>query len=88
MQGEVDVSLDYTVVFAGFHARGKLIPVKAEVFGKAFESLHTTATFTLVYVQVVVVLPECTLLACAFGGEGRQVGIVVDMGEMEVSQIH
>ena len=87
MQGEVDVSLDYTIVFAGFHAIGKLIRVQPEVFGKAFESLHTPATFTLVYVQVVMVFPECTLLSGAFGGEGGQVGIVVDVRKMEISEV-
>ena len=33
-------------------------------------------------------MPKGTLLAGAFGGEGGQVGVVVDMGEMEVGEIY
>ena len=87
MQSEVYISLDDTVVFAGLQASGELCRVQAEVFGKALESLRASATFTLVYVQVVMIGPEGALFSGALCGHSGQVRVVVDVGEMEVGEV-
>lgn len=88
MQSEVDIPLDDTIVLASLHARRKLTHVQAEIVGETLQPPYTFPAFILVYVQVVMVLPECPLLAGAFSSEGRQVRVVIDMREMEISNVH
>ena len=76
------------IIGSGFHASREAARVEAKVFGESFESFHTSAALALVNVQVVVVGPECALLTRAFGGVGRQVGIVVDVGEVQIGIVY
>ena len=76
------------IVSSGFHASREAACVQAKVLGKPFESFHPSAAFALFLVKIVMVLPERALFSRTLGGMGRQVGIIVDMREMEVVQVH
>ena len=76
------------IIFAGLHATGKLAHVQTKVLGETFQPLCASAAFALVDVEVVVVLPESALLAGAFGGEGRQIRIVVDMRKVKIGEVY
>ena len=88
LEGQVNVSLDYTIVFAGLKAGGELAHFQAEVLSETFEFFDTQSVVTLVNVEVVMVLPECTLLSRAFCGQGSLVGIVVNMWKMEIGEVY
>ena len=80
--------MNYAVICPGFHASREAACVQAKVLGKPFESFHPSAALALFFVKIVMVLPERALFSRTLGGMGRQVGIIVDMREMEVVQVH
>ena len=80
--------MNNAVICPGFHASREAARVEAKVFGKPFQSLHASAALALFLVKIVMVLPERALLSRTLGGVGRQVGIIIDMREMEVVQVH
>ena len=80
--------MNYAVICPGFHASREAARVQAKVLGKPFQSLQPSATLALFFVKIVMVLPERALFSSTLGGVGRQVGIIVDMREMEVVQVH
>ena len=80
--------MNNAIIGSGFHASREAARVEAKILSKPFQSLHTSAALALFLVKIVMVLPERALLSRTLGGVGRQVGIIVDMREMEVVQVH
>ena len=80
--------MNNAIIGSGFHASRESARVQAKVFGESFESFHTSAALALVNVQVVLVGPECALFSRTLGGVGRQVGIVIDMGKMQIGIVY
>ena len=61
---------------------------QAEVLSETLEFFDTQSVVTLINVEVVMVLPESTLLSRAFCGQGSLVGIVVNMWKMEIGEVY
>ena len=80
--------MNYAVICPGFHASREAACVQGKDLGEPFQSLQPSATLALLFVKIVMVLPERSLFSSTLGGVGRQVGIIVDMREMEVAQVH
>ena len=80
--------MNYAIICPCFHASREAACVQGKVLGKPFQSLQPSATLALFFVKIVMVLPERALFSSTLGGVGRQVGIIVDMREMEVAQVH
>ena len=76
------------VIGPGTHASRESSRVQAEVIGEAFESFHASAALALVYIQVVVVGPECFLFTCTLGGQGRLVGIFIDVRKVQIGVVY
>ncbi len=76
------------VIGPGTHASRESSRVQAEVIGEAFESFDTSTALALVYVQMVVVGPECFLFSCTFGGQGRLVGIFIDVRKVQIGVVY
>ena len=80
--------MNYAVICPCFHASREAARVEAKILGEPFESFHPSAALALFLVKIVMVLPERALLSRTLGGVGRQVGIIIDVREMEVVQVH
>ena len=80
--------MNHTVICPGFHASREAGRVQAKVLRKPLQPLHPSAALALFFVKSVMELPERALFSRTLGGVGRQVGIIVDMREMEVVQVH